>query len=123
MIQSDRLSLYAILNLTIINKTHLSLSSNLVGRVGGSRWGWVLQIKLPCHTNQRLSLLPPPFSLLPPNDVLYTILLLASFTPLDIASRYLNTHQRSLYSEPFCQKGPAYRGCIRMDTLCKDCEP
>ena len=25
-----------------------------LGRVGGSRWGWVLQIKFPCH---------PPFSL------------------------------------------------------------
>ena len=26
------------------------------GRVGDSRWGWVLQIKFPCHTTQRLSL-------------------------------------------------------------------
>ena len=23
-----------------------------LGRLGGSRWGWVLQIKFPCHTNQ-----------------------------------------------------------------------
>ena len=24
-----------------------------LGRLGGSRWGWVLQIKLRCHTNHR----------------------------------------------------------------------
>ena len=24
-----------------------------LGRLGGSRWGWVLQIKFPCHTNRR----------------------------------------------------------------------
>ena len=29
-----------------------------LGRVGGSRWGWVLQIKFPYHTNQRLSQVP-----------------------------------------------------------------
>ena len=28
------------------------------GRVGGSQWGWVLQIKFPYHTNQRLSQVP-----------------------------------------------------------------
>ena len=47
------------LKLLSLRFTHLvcvaSRYFHSLGRVGVSRWGWVLQIKFPCHSKQRLS--------------------------------------------------------------------